>query len=248
MRELSIFEYKGKQVRTIQKDGETWWVLKDVCDVLNIENHKDLPKRLEDDEVGRFDLPHPQSRNKTLEMLCINESGLYNVILRSDKPEAKPFRKWVTAEVLPSIRKTGGYGRQDAALLKLTEHVGKLTEMVVGLYEDKRKEERTVPRAAKQLALDGTEERELCGVTELLNRFDLAYGAAEFNAMMREKGYMEKRKYARLWEKGEREIDILTEKGLPYGQNCKHVRSSRGAQPKYYADCFLVFYKKVTEE
>ena len=66
--------------------------------------------------------------------------------------------------------------------------------------------------------------------------------------MMREKGYMEKRKYNRLWEKGEREIDILTEKGLPYGQNCKHVRSSRGAQPKYYADCFLVFYKKVTEE
>ena len=248
MRELSIFDYKGKQVRTIQKDGETWWVLKDVCDVLNIENHKDLPKRLEDDEVGRFDLPHPQSRNKTLEMLCINESGLYNVILRSDKAEAKPFRKWVTGEVLPSIRKTGGYGRQDTALLKLTEHVGRLTEMVVDLYEDKRKEERTVPRQAKQLALDGTEERELCGVTELLNRFDLAYGAAEFNAMMREKGYMEKRKYNRLWEKGEREIDILTEKGLPYGQNCKHVRSSRGAQPKYYADCFLVFYKKVTEE
>ena len=248
MNNLQVFNYNGNEVRTIQKDGEPWWVLKDVCDVLNIENHKDLPKRLEDDEVGRFDLPHPQSRNKTLEMLCINESGLYNVILRSDKAEAKPFRKWVTGEVLPSIRKTGGYGRQDTALLKLTEHVGRLTEMVVDLYEDKRKEERTVPRQAKQLALDGTEERELCGVTELLNRFDLAYGAAEFNAMMREKGYMEKRKYNRLWEKGEREIDILTEKGLPYGQNCKHVRSSRGAQPKYYADCFLVFYKKVTEE
>lgn len=101
--------FNGNEVRTIQKDGEPWWVLKDVCDVLNIENHKDLPKRLEDDEVGRFDLPHPQSRNKTLEMLCINESGLYNVILRSDKPEAKPFRKWVTSEVLPSIRKNGGY-------------------------------------------------------------------------------------------------------------------------------------------
>lgn len=109
MNELQIFNYNGNEVRTIQKDGEPWWVLKDVCDVLNIENHKDLPKRLEDDEVGRFDLPHPQSRNKTLEMLCINESGLYNVILRSDKPEAKPFRKWVTSEVLPSIRKHGAY-------------------------------------------------------------------------------------------------------------------------------------------
>ena len=63
MNELQIFNYNGNEVRTIQKDGEPWWVLKDVCDVLNIENHKDLPKRLEDDEVGRFDLPHPQSRN-----------------------------------------------------------------------------------------------------------------------------------------------------------------------------------------
>lgn len=245
MRELSIFEYKGKQVRTIQKDGETWWVLKDVCGILGISKYRDTASRLDEDERGSVRVDTPGGEQ---EMTVVNESGLYNVILRSDKAEAKPFRKWVTAEVLPSIRKTGGYGRQDAALLKLTEHVGKLTEMVVGLYEDKRKEERTLPRAAKQLALDGTEERELCGVTELLTRFDLAYGAAEFNAMMREKGYMEKRKYARLWEKGEREIDILTEKGLPYGQNCKHVRSSRGAQPKYYADCFLVFYKKVTEE
>lgn len=246
MRELSIFDYKGKQVRTIQKDGETWWVLKDVCAVLGISDVRRVAERLDVDEWSQT--PVSDRLGRSQDTYIINESGLYNVILRSDKAEAKPFRKWVTGEVLPSIRKTGGYGRQDEALLKLTEHVGKLTEMVIGLYEDKRKEERTVPRQAKQLALDGTEERELCGVTELLNRFDLAYGAAEFNAMMREKGYMEKRKYNRLWEKGEREIDILTEKGLPYGQNCKHVRSSRGAQPKYYADCFLVFYKKVTGE
>ena len=246
MRELSIFDYKGKQVRTIQKDGETWWVLKDVCAVLGISDVRRVAERLDVDEWSQT--PVSDRLGRSQDTYIINESGLYNVILRSDKAEAKPFRKWVTGEVLPSIRKTGGYGRQDEALLKLTEHVGKLTEMVIGLYEDKRKEERTVPRQAKQLVLDGTEERELCGVTELLNRFDLAYGAAEFNAMMREKGYMEKRKYNRLWEKGEREIDILTEKGLPYGQNCKHVRSSRGAQPKYYADCFLVFYKKVTEE
>ena len=246
MRELSIFDYKGKQVRTIQKDGETWWVLKDVCAVLGISDVRRVAERLDVDEWSQT--PVSDRLGRSQDTYIINESGLYNVILRSDKAEAKPFRKWVTGEVLPSIRKTGGYGRQDEALLKLTEHVGKLTEMVIGLYEDKRTEERTVPRQAKQLALDGTEERELCGVTELLNRFDLAYGAAEFNAMMREKGYMEKRKYNRLWEKGEREIDILTEKGLPYGQNCKHVRSSRGAQPKYYADCFLVFYKKVTEE
>ncbi len=109
MNELQTFTYNNSQVRMVEKNGEPWWVLKDVCEVLNIENHKDLPKRLEDDEVGRLKLPHPQSPNKTVEMLCINESGLYNVILRSDKPEAKPFRKWVTSEVLPSIRRTGAY-------------------------------------------------------------------------------------------------------------------------------------------
>ena len=96
MNELQIFTYNGNEVRTIQKAGEPWWVLKDVCSILDIENHKDLPKRLEEDEVGRFDLPHPQSKEKTLEMLCINESGLYNVILRSDKPEAKLVIKFWT--------------------------------------------------------------------------------------------------------------------------------------------------------
>lgn len=109
MNELKVWNYSGQEVRTVEQNGEPWWVLKDVCAILEIANHKDLPKRLEDDEVGRFELPHPQSSNKTLEMVCINESGLYHVILRSDKPQAKPFRKWVTSEVLPSIRKHGAY-------------------------------------------------------------------------------------------------------------------------------------------
>lgn len=97
------------EIRTIEMNGEPWFVLKDVAGILGIENHKDLPKRLDPDEVGRFELPHPQNHDKGIEMTCINESGLYSVILRSDKPEAKPFRKWVTSEVLPSIRKHGAY-------------------------------------------------------------------------------------------------------------------------------------------
>lgn len=90
-------------------DNEPWWVLKDVCNVLGIENHKDVQLRLDKDEVGRFELPHPQNKSKNITMICISESGLYSAIIRSDKKEAKPFRKWVTSEVLPSIRKTGSY-------------------------------------------------------------------------------------------------------------------------------------------
>lgn len=110
---MQIFNYNEKQIRTVAIDGEPWFVLKDVCEILSIENRKDVAKRLDADEVGRFSLPHPQSPEKQIEMVCVNESGLYHVIIRSDKPVAKPFRKWVTADVLPTMRKTGGYVAND---------------------------------------------------------------------------------------------------------------------------------------
>ena len=109
MSNIQIFNYQNNEVRTVEMGGEPWFVLKDVCNTLNINNQRDVQERLDPDEVGRINLPHPQNPEKTIEMVCVNESGLYNVVLRSDKPEAKPFRKWVTSEVLPSIRKNGGY-------------------------------------------------------------------------------------------------------------------------------------------
>ena len=106
MNNLQVFNYNGNEVRTIQKDGEPWWVLKDVCEVLGLSSPHKVFDRLDEDEKGRNQIPTPGGEQ---EMTVINESGLYNVILRSDKPEAKPFRKWVTSEVLPSIRKHGAY-------------------------------------------------------------------------------------------------------------------------------------------
>ena len=102
----------------IESNGETWWVLKDICKLLSIENHKNITKRLEKDEVGTFELPHPQSKEKKLEMLCVNESGLYSVILRSDKPEAKAFRRWITHEIPPEIHRTGGYNAISTEILE----------------------------------------------------------------------------------------------------------------------------------
>lgn len=106
MNELQIFNYNGNEVRTVQIDGEPWWVLKDVCGVLGISKYRDVAARLDEDERKPVKV---DTLGGEQEMICVNESGLYNVILRSDKPEAKPFRKWVTAEVLPSIRKHGAY-------------------------------------------------------------------------------------------------------------------------------------------
>lgn len=101
---IMTFNYEANKVRTIENNGEPWFVLRDVCKILEIKNTTDVAKRLDDDERTRFNL------GRQGEAILINESGLYSVILRSDKPQSKPFRKWVTGEVLPSIRKTGSYG------------------------------------------------------------------------------------------------------------------------------------------
>ena len=103
---MQIFEYQGNEVRTIQHGDEVWWVLKDVCRVLGLSTPHKVAERLDDDEKG-VSLIHTLGGNQ--KVTIINEPGLYAVILRSDKPEAKTFKRWVTHEVLPSIRKTGAY-------------------------------------------------------------------------------------------------------------------------------------------
>lgn len=114
MNELQVFNYESNEVRTVMRNGEPWFCLVDVCRVLGITNHKNVFARLDNDEKGVHEMDTLGGKQK---MSIINESGLYNVILRSDKPEAKPFRKWVTGTVLPSIRKTGSYGADNKAAL-----------------------------------------------------------------------------------------------------------------------------------
>lgn len=101
------FNFGDHLVRVIKDDqGEPWWVGRDVCRVLN---HKDVNmavKNLDDDEKGTSKVWTPGGEQN---MIIINESGLYTLIIRSNKPEAKTFRRWITHEVLPSIRKTGAY-------------------------------------------------------------------------------------------------------------------------------------------
>lgn len=104
MNELQIFNSNEfGEIRTITKDNEPMFCLADVCKALELTNSRSVADRLEDDERCKLDLPRQG------ETWFVTESGLYAVILRSDKPNAKKFRKWVTGEVLPSIRKNGGY-------------------------------------------------------------------------------------------------------------------------------------------
>jgi len=117
---LQLFTYESKDIRTVIINGEPWWVLKDVCDVLEIGNPSDVAKRLDDDEKNTLDLIEGIGNPiKTI----INEPGLYSVIIRSDKPEAKKFKRWITHEVIPQIRKTGSYSSTSSASYLITDPV-----------------------------------------------------------------------------------------------------------------------------
>ncbi|AYY16974.1 phage antirepressor protein [Acinetobacter baumannii] len=105
MNNVSVFNFNQNEVRTIVKeDGEIWFVLSDVCNVLEIGNPSDAARRLDNDEVT---LDNIEGNHRPTNL--VNESGLYSLVLTSRKPEAKQFKKWVTSDVLPSIRKNGGY-------------------------------------------------------------------------------------------------------------------------------------------
>jgi prophage antirepressor-like protein len=115
MSNLIPFNYQSKQVRTIIKDNEPWFVAKDICEALEIGNITDALSRIDLDEKGFDSIDTPGGSQM---MYTVNEPGLYSLILGSRKPEAKPFKRWITHEVLPTIRKTGGYIGNDEAFIK----------------------------------------------------------------------------------------------------------------------------------
>lgn len=101
------------EIRSVIIKGEPMFVVKDLCEVLGIVNSRDAASRLDDDERGMSIVP---TSSGAQEMNIVNESGLYNLIFQSRKPEAKQFRKWVTSEVLPAIRRQGFYVHPSAVL------------------------------------------------------------------------------------------------------------------------------------
>lgn len=114
--QLSVFKFEETAlVRSIIKNGDPWFVAKDICDVLGLSNPTVALNALDQDERSKFLLGRQGETN------IINESGLYALIFRSNKPNARKFRKWITSEVLPSIRKTGKYAAPVQPELPLSE-------------------------------------------------------------------------------------------------------------------------------
>lgn len=132
-----IFNFHGQEVRTVIFDNEPWFVAKDVADILGYQNgSRDINRHVdEDDKLTSQVATAGQMRNQTV----INESGLYSLILSSKLPQAKEFKRWVTSEVLPAIRKQGGFIREDLdedAFIALFTGQKKLREQQATMLED----------------------------------------------------------------------------------------------------------------
>lgn len=115
MNEIKIFENtQFGQIRVIERDGEPWFVGKDVAEILGYSNTRGaLAKHVDEDDKG---VAKCDTLGGAQEVAIINESGLYSLVLRSNLPAAKQFKRWVTSEVLPAIRKSGGYIKTDAGM------------------------------------------------------------------------------------------------------------------------------------
>ena len=140
---IQKFQFETLPLNVIDKAGEPWFIAKEVCEILELSTTSRAVENLDDDEVSKTHTIDSLGRNQ--EVLIISESGLYTLIIRSNKPKAKEFRKWVTGVVLPSIRKTGGYALQEVShmdnkalyekIISLQEEVIRLQNRLIELRE-----------------------------------------------------------------------------------------------------------------
>ncbi|MED0759018.1 phage antirepressor KilAC domain-containing protein [Aneurinibacillus thermoaerophilus] len=140
-----LFQYQGCNVRVVMLNGEPWFVLKDVCEILELGQVAGVKRRLSEDVISNHPL---QTAGGLQQMTVINEDGLYDVVLESRKPEAKAFRKWITSEVLPTIRKTGSYFIEQSPMVQ--EYLSWDEEQRAIAYFKEKREHRI---AKEQLAI-----------------------------------------------------------------------------------------------
>ncbi|GAB3443838.1 BRO-N domain-containing protein [Insolitispirillum peregrinum] len=158
MSDMTPFDFEGFPVRVLDQEGELWFVLADVCRVLELSNPSKAAERLDEDEkdtlTNREGIASPQVQQLTI----INESGLYSLIFRSRKPEARQFKKWVTSQVLPTIRKTGKYavGREATPEQGPSERELKLLKELANLQQQHINALNDLEETRKRNALQNT--------------------------------------------------------------------------------------------
>lgn len=189
--EIQRFDFKGESLRALTNmAGEPWFVAKDACDILGIDtNH--LREALDDDEITN--LRNSEVWNQPGRApLIISEPGLYKLIMRSRKPEAKEFQRWVTHEVLPSIRKHGAYMTQQTLDKALTSP-DFLIQLATKLKEEQEKVKELEPKARFADAVAASDGTCLIGeLAKMLRQNGLDIGQNRLFEILRQDGYLGK--------------------------------------------------------
>lgn len=189
--EIQQFDFKGAALRTLtDENGEPWFVAKDVCDILGLENSRKATAELDPDEKNTVTISDgiPGNPNKTI----ISEPGLYKLIMRSRKQEAKEFQRWVTHEVLPSIRKHGAYMTQQTLDKALTSP-DFLIQLATKLKEEQEKVKELEPKARFADAVAASDGTCLIGeLAKMLRQNGLDIGQNRLFTQLREDGYLGK--------------------------------------------------------
>lgn len=189
--EIQQFDFKGAALRTLtDENGEPWFVAKDVCSVLELNNVSQALTRLDGDEKSSITLNDgtPGSPNKSI----VSESGLYALVLASRKPEAREFKRWVTHEVLPQIRKHGAYMTQQTLDKALTSP-DFLIQLATKLKEEQEKVKELEPKARFADAVAASDGTCLIGeLAKMLRQNGLDIGQNRLFVLLREDGYLGK--------------------------------------------------------
>lgn len=193
MKELQIFNSEEfGEIRTVSINDEPWFVASDICRALDIQNVTQAVQKLDDDERSMFNIGRQGNAN------CVNEYGLYSLVLASRKPEAKKFKRWITHEVIPSIRKHGGYiaGQEsmtdDQLLAKaLLVAQSKIAERDQIIAQKQERIEQMRPKALFADAVSASKHSILIGdLAKLICQNGYLIGQKRLFQWMRENGYL----------------------------------------------------------
>ena len=199
MNELQIFKsHEFGEIRTTIQNGEPWFVAADVCKALDIENNRKATNRLDDDEKSDVTL---SDGSQMRHMTAVNEAGLYSLVLGSRKPEAKAFKRWITHEVLPTIRRTGGYVNSAEAFIEhYLPNADESTRTMFraqlkAIEELNAKIEADKPKVLFADAVSSSDTTILVGeMAKILKQNGVDIGQKRFFEWLRQNGYLIKRK------------------------------------------------------
>lgn len=258
MNSMIPFSSGDFSLRVLNVEGEPWFIAKEVADILGYSAASAMTRTLDDDEKGVQDMHTPGGRQK---VAVINEAGLYSAILRSERPEAKPFKRWVTHEVLPAIRKTGSYtARQSRPTTLSRNQVAAGILLLRSAAEDLKFAPSAVlggyQRLESQLGVTGllpgyavdsantasgsSDETKAAG--ELLEQFGVGLSAIAFNRLLMQHGILEERERPSS-KGGTKKFKVCVD--LEFGKNLTSPNNPRETQPHWYVAKFQALLDKV---